>query len=243
MDDHLTKPVDPAHLIATLERWLGARRHAKVPDATTAGLPPALPPFDLPMALARVNDKADLLGRLILSFADTYGSAATDLAWMIDAGRIEDAQRLAHTLKGVAGSLELPDVAHLAGRVEQALSAGDEDAVADLLARLRPHLACAAAAAQRLRPGVTDMSAHPGPERAPVDPLLLAPVVEALRDQIGRHSLSARQGFLRLTDLLHLDDAARQSHPVYAALQRLDYAAALTLIDRDFPPTPQDSAA
>ncbi|GGF65850.1 hypothetical protein GCM10011402_17500 [Paracoccus acridae] len=232
MDDHLTKPVDPAHLIATLERWLVLGRQA-VPAMPS--LPDDLPPFDIPAALARVNENRDLLLRLILSFADSHARACDDLSALLDGGRAEDAHRLAHTLRGVAASLELPLVAAAAGRLEQALSPGGQGDVAALLALLGPPLADAIAAAAQLRPaGPAAIPIRPASVQPAADPIMLAEALDTLRDQIRRRSLSARQGFGRLADLLRLDDAARQAHPLHMALQRLDYAAASALIDAEF---------
>lgn len=49
MNDHLTKPIDPALLLQTLQTWL-SRAAA---DPGNAGLPASLPPFDLTAGLAR----------------------------------------------------------------------------------------------------------------------------------------------------------------------------------------------
>ncbi|MDQ1900567.1 response regulator [Paracoccus sp. WLY502] len=232
MDDHLTKSVDPAHLIATLERWLVMGRNAV---SGTASLPDALPPFGIAAALARVNGNRDLLLRLILSFADSHAHACDDLTTLLDQGKAEDAHRLAHTLRGVAASLELPDVAAAAGQLEQALSPGGEGDVAALLALLRPPLARAVAAAGQLRSMASVALPMRGASpQADADPNLLAEALDTLRDQIRRRSLSARHGFVQLADLLRLDDAARQAHPLHVALQRLDYGAASALIDAEF---------
>ena len=247
MDDHLAKPVDPAHLIATLKRWLRLPPDPQpVPDAAGAGiLPAALPPFDIPAGLRRVNGKEALLRRLILSFSESYAGFCTDLAGMLRDGRTDEAHRLAHTLRGVAASLELAQVAALAGRIERVLSDGRAQDAPPLLAELEPLLDHAVAAAARLQPAAAGPAGGlPGPiPVSGIDPAHLAQVLETIRGQIGRRSLSARQGFARLADLLQLDDAARLAHPLHLALQRLDYATASTLIDRDFSGSAQGTPA
>ncbi|TBN42596.1 response regulator [Paracoccus subflavus] len=247
MNDHLAKPVDPAHLIATLKRWLRMPPVAQpVPNAAEAGiLPPALPPFDIPAALRRVNGKEALLRRLILSFSESYAGFCKDLAGMLWNGRAEEAHRLAHTLRGVAASLELAQVAALAGQIERVLSEGKAQEAPPLLAELEPLLDHAVAAAGRLQ--LTDaVPAGESPGLIPVsrvDPVHLAQALATIRGQIGRRSLSARQGFARLADLLQLDDAARLAHPLHLALQRLDYATASALIDRDYPNSTEGALA
>jgi DNA-binding response OmpR family regulator len=83
MNDHIAKPIAPANLVRTLDRWLKADRAAAAPVVAVsepalkidAILPDQLPPFGLEAALGRVNGKAALLRKLILSFADSYADA------------------------------------------------------------------------------------------------------------------------------------------------------------------------
>lgn len=187
-------------------------------------LPDALPPFDIPAALRRMNGKPSLLRRLILSFAETNAAFCDEIATLLDQGRTQDAHRLAHTLKGVAGALEL------------ALDEDRRDRANAVLAQLAPHIDHAVAAAGGLLAAPSPVSVMaPDPFRTPDAPESdLQECVRILRDLVRRRSLSARQSFARLADALQLDDAARQAHPLSQALQRLDYAGAAAMIDRDF---------
>ena len=115
MNDHVAKPVDPQLLVRTLEYWIRAHLKtdsasappsaadtvpaARLPRAAGApirldALPPDLPPFDLPTALARVNGNAALLRRLIISFAQTYGNVCGDLSDLLKKDRRRDATHL-----------------------------------------------------------------------------------------------------------------------------------------------------
>lgn len=241
MNDHLAKPIDPARLLGTLARWMQPAASG-APVAAASGLqilPGVLPPFDIAAALRRVNGKEMLLLRLILSFSDSYASFSSDLMRLTGSGRHDEAHRLAHSLKGVAASLELAGVAEIAGRIEQSLAGGDDGPVPGLLAELAPQLGQAIAAAQTLKDRAAVEPAVPAPGQ-PVDAGALADARASLHDQIRRRSLSARQGFARLADAMQLDDAARISHPLNLALQRLDYAAALALMDRDAAPAAEN---
>src|SRR6201999_575703 len=68
MNDHLTKPIDPHSLTATLLRWMPAQaaapreRAETAPSSTTPveELPAQLPPFDLPAAVGRADGKPKL---------------------------------------------------------------------------------------------------------------------------------------------------------------------------------------
>ncbi|WP_421993491.1 response regulator [Roseococcus sp.] len=155
MNDHVAKPVDPAVLVATLDRWLGSARAAAKPRTAAAvvdggDLPAALPPFDIQAALVRVNGKRKLLRRLIVEFGRSFASTGATLRRCIAEGRLEEAGHAAHALRGTAASLEAREVAEAARLLEDALS-GREPGDAELLVlRLEDALGPALAAARSL---------------------------------------------------------------------------------------------
>ncbi|MFC3442811.1 response regulator [Sphingobium rhizovicinum] len=236
MNDHIAKPVDPAGLLRTLNQWLksvpapAAPAPAIVEKAPTALLPDSLPPFDLRAALLRVNGKATLLHKLIITFGDTYADVAGELRVLIATGMLPDARRLAHSLKGVAGSLELPDVQAMAAGIERMLAAGDAVQARASLPALDRAIAPAIAAARSL--GASRQGASPI-ALTPADGDSIAAARTELRDLVFRRSLGARAGFRRFADALGLTEEARAGHPVHQALEKLDYESALALIDAE----------
>ncbi|MCM8729368.1 response regulator [Hephaestia sp. GCM10023244] len=244
MDDHVAKPIDPPLLIATLNRRLRPVEGRQTPvaaggaAASAAMLPVHLPPFDIPAALRRVNGKEVLLRKLILDFARTYENITNELRVQIATGLLADARRLAHTLKGVAGSLELGDLQAKAQTVEMLLAAGSAQPALDTLAALQAALEPAVQAARTLdvqNAGAAD------PAVTLVGESLTAKLARAtLRDLVMRRSLGARGAFEALADALDLAPAQRAAHPLHEALQRLDYDTALALIDA---PVPVETAA
>ncbi|MFN4061059.1 MAG: response regulator [Paracoccus hibiscisoli] len=235
MCDHLTKPVDPVQLVTVLARHIRPARVAPLPPVAPApiaadgALPDMLPPFDIPAALMRVNGKRALLRRLILSFAQGNRDAVVQIRRLVAEGRTEDAHRAAHTLKGVAASLELPDVATLAGRIEAALAQPDGQALDPMLDALDAALWPAIAAADSLSQPAAPTA--PPQAQAPADPALLGQLRSQLHDQVRRRSMAARGAFDALAEALQLDPASRGDHPLRQALLRLDYAAADALLD------------
>ncbi|MCG2842113.1 response regulator [Sandaracinobacter sp. RS1-74] len=163
MDAHLPKPVDPAALVRTLGHWLKPRggtvqAATRIVEAADE-LPDALPPFDIAAALKRVNGRRPLLRRLIGQFASGFGDAVPRLRAHLEAGEMAEARRLAHTLKGVAASLEATDVAAAAARVEAAIAGGASETLEPGLAELERALAPALAAAASLAPREAEMAA------------------------------------------------------------------------------------
>ncbi|MBF0129417.1 MAG: response regulator [Alphaproteobacteria bacterium] len=121
MNDHIPKPIDVANVMATLERWMKPLEHMEPePEAPSAALaaapavkPPAavgavpldLPGFDVPAALARINNNGELLRRLLLSFAKANATLAARVRGALEAGDIDVAFGLVHAVKGSAGNL------------------------------------------------------------------------------------------------------------------------------------------
>jgi len=236
MNDHIAKPVDPALLVRTLDRWLKPRPAATaVPPPTTAALPSlgalpdTLPPFDLDAGLLRVNGKRALLRRMIVHFGETFATAVPTLRSQIAAASLDEARRLAHTLKGVAGALEIRAVADAAGQVEDALAGGDLTQIEGRVDRLEQAVLPALAASAALKIASTPTAASIA---AKVDYTASMPMIADIRQLLQRRSLRARKAFDALEQALGTTPEAAGLHPVKAALDRLDFGEALILLDR-----------
>ena len=134
MNDHLAKPIDQALLFAALARW--TRRGATTPviePAEISGLP-AIEGFDLAGALRRLGGNSALWLRLARRFLEDEATSGA-IASRLGTGAHEDAQRLAHSLKSVAGSLGVDALQEAAGRLEQAFETAAD--TAEVLAELQ----------------------------------------------------------------------------------------------------------
>ena len=129
-DDHLDKPIESQDLYAALIKHLRSERvAAAVPDdyvsaRETHTLPAGPPGFDLERGLRQLGGDEALYLRQLRRFR---GQLTTDYATLIDhlrAGDHERASRLAHTLKGVAGTLGAVDLQQRAEQIDHALQTG-----------------------------------------------------------------------------------------------------------------------
>jgi len=159
MNDHLTKPVDPANLTRTLNRWIKPRRRSREGDAAAPApapraddgtLPMTLPPFDLGATLARVNGNRVLLRKLIVRFGLEFAGGTGAIEAALAERRNAEAERLAHTLSGVARQLGAGDLAAAAGAYERAIRAGETTSFSTHAAVMGPLLDAAVAAARTL---------------------------------------------------------------------------------------------
>jgi len=132
MNGHVTKPIDPDQLFATLQLWIKpATERDAVPKSLPASggppvldtapasdqvalggdeLPESLPCFDLTAGLKRLMGNKRLYRKLLVDFGTKYTETAREIREAIDAKDFNQAHSLVHNLKGLAGNLEAKDL-------------------------------------------------------------------------------------------------------------------------------------
>jgi len=146
MNDHISKPIDPNHLYETLARFYRlapAPAPAPAASASSAAAAAAIPPsgattqkptpvadpipevegLDTQDGLSRVAGNRKLYLKLLRQFVAQQGLAPAQIVEALDRGDRPLAERLAHTIKGVAGSLGARGVQEIAAKVEKSIAA------------------------------------------------------------------------------------------------------------------------
>ena len=125
MNDHVAKPIDPEALFATVRRFYKPVEGAPGPDPPAVASPrevlPAIAGLDTNDGLARVGGNRTLYVKLLRQFADQQGAAHEQVADALAAGDYALAERLAHSLRGVAGSIGAAGVQSAAATLERAI--------------------------------------------------------------------------------------------------------------------------
>ncbi len=134
MNDHITKPIDPALLFGALLKWIAPARLAgrvappvSVKPRRAHRRAPPLPEIlgvNWQVALAGVDGQQPRLYKRIRSFIGEYGNAAGQVDAALAAGRLDQLQAMAHNLKSNAAYLGAEGVAALASTLEDELRAG-----------------------------------------------------------------------------------------------------------------------
>jgi len=129
MNDHVTKPIEPAALYAALRRWLAGKLSGEQAVRAAAGrrevgAPDVLDGFDLVAARRRVNGNEDLLLKLLRRYRQDQPRVPEAIRQALRAGERASAERLAHTLKGVSGNLGALQAQVRAGELESAIRDG-----------------------------------------------------------------------------------------------------------------------
>jgi two-component system, sensor histidine kinase and response regulator len=135
MNDHITKPIDPDELLEVLVRWLPEPAARSSVPLEPVAAPPAggagpsddsewlyqIPGLDTVDGLRRVLGRREAYVSLLRLFVMSQPKAFAEIRSAITQGRRADAERVAHTLKGVAGTIGARQLHSEAADIETAL--------------------------------------------------------------------------------------------------------------------------
>ena len=144
MNDHIAKPINPTELFNTLLEWIepGERElpdtalDQAVVDSSTSVLPESLPGIDLSAGLQRMGGNSGLFRKLLGEFYLDHGDDIKAIQAALERNDHDTAQRLAHTIKGVAATIGAGELNQRAKDLELAIKDGQLESATDLLARL-----------------------------------------------------------------------------------------------------------
>jgi two-component system sensor histidine kinase/response regulator len=130
LNDYVSKPVDVAQLANVLLRWVN---HPSMLDASMKigldpdldFLPDTLDSINMVEALERLGNNKKLYRRLLLLFHKDYAQVADAIHSALQENDIELAQRLSHTLKGLAGQLGADELRVAAKDLEHMIAEGN----------------------------------------------------------------------------------------------------------------------
>jgi PAS domain S-box-containing protein len=217
MNEHLPSTVNSQRIGETV-RNLG---DAVTPSADFPGI-------DMADALNRLGGNRDLLSKIYLDFCEQYGDGAITMTDLIAAGATGDAAALAHTIKGVAGNIGASRVYTAAKAIEADLRAGGN--AAGLTNALRDALAEFSRAPTNREQGEASTASAAISNASTVDPELFGQTLDRLRALLTARDLDAEECFAGLMALCP-DGALNQPlAQVGAALQTLDFEAALGVL-------------
>lgn len=149
MSDYVPKPIDPDQLFSTLAVWVADRKRSHNADTPSrqgydkeagSALPEKLPGIDIKSVLKRLSGNGDLLRKIIIEFHEAHGNTACEVREALARGEPQVAERLAHTIKGVAGNLSAMELQAIAAELEQAIKGGKTQSPVDLIDRFHEAL-------------------------------------------------------------------------------------------------------
>jgi PAS domain S-box-containing protein len=131
MNDHIAKPIDPEDLWKMLLKWIKPKRPIEAVMATTAlvrpqvvsdvSLPVGIEGLDITAGLRHVLGKKPLYLSMLRKFVVGQKSVVAEIRKALESKLWDNAERLTHTLKGVAGNIGASGLQQLAEKLEIAI--------------------------------------------------------------------------------------------------------------------------
>ncbi len=150
MNDYVTKPIDTRELFSVMAKWLGQKAGGSFAESRSqdsrvnSGVGElsfdSLVAIDAESALGRLNGNRKLLLNLLKTFTSSYAGVVGDITQAVAAGDLQASERIAHSLKGVAGSISAAGVQEAAKELEFAFKVGAIQGLDGLLRRLEYEL-------------------------------------------------------------------------------------------------------
>jgi len=236
MNDHVAKPIDPTALFATLGRYYHgglSQPAAPLPTPSHADMSsiPRVDGLNTEDGLRRVAGNAKLYRNLLRQFAEGQSDAAQRIKECLEKGDVVTAERLAHSVKGVAGNIGAGGVQAVAAELEKAIRSRTDSFQIETL---RGKLSCALAGlTDALLPLLQDQAAaSAAPSPVAVDPVAVKSAVETMSGLLS-NSDAAALDYLEsneaiLFSLFAKDDFLRFKRAIGA----YDFATALDDLNR-----------
>jgi signal transduction histidine kinase/DNA-binding response OmpR family regulator/HPt (histidine-containing phosphotransfer) domain-containing protein/HAMP domain-containing protein len=233
MADHISKPIDPVTMFATIAKYYRptpgrtAGFAARPPNAPEADVLTNLPGIDTILGQQRVAGNRKLYLKLLGDFHRDYPGSVRAIRDAIEGKRDEEALRLAHTLKGVSGSLGAMDLYAAAEEVETALKAGDHAKAA----------ACLPAVEDRLQIVISGLARPGGSAAKAADPSkevnreALGASLKALAEMLRKNNPEAEVALENVTALCR-DQWAESTLRIGNAVDSFDFKGAMKALEQ-----------
>jgi len=212
MNDHVTKPIDPENLYSCLAQWIkpkdrgqldkekpeSNRQQKEVEDV--ADFPENIPGINIGTGLKRVVGNKKLYLVLLRDFQKENESFYAQVLDAQENNDNETAQRLTHTLKGVAGNIGAVELQATTSELETSINEQSEN-VQSQLADTWKSLQALMKNIREVLPDEQQVSVS-APLLDDIDMKTLLPKIDALKNLLEISDMDAEKSFLEIKEEL-----------------------------------------
>ncbi len=142
MDDYVTKPIDPFELFSVLTKWIEPKERQYSQKTSNDPLESHIDNmleelnesdyFNVTKAAKRLQGNYRLLYDVTVKFANKNSNALEDMVKAISEDKLEDAVRIAHTLKGLSDSIGIDKLRDKFARLESNILSRTETSLLEI---------------------------------------------------------------------------------------------------------------
>jgi signal transduction histidine kinase/DNA-binding response OmpR family regulator/HPt (histidine-containing phosphotransfer) domain-containing protein len=238
MNDYVPKPVEEREFYAALMRWIepGKRDMAlpaepgrQLAEEPWAAMPAEVPGLTLEAALARLHGNTVLYRHMLRSFLENYAHAADLLQKQVQAGDLQAASRLTHSLTGVCANIGAHDLFQAVRACDDALHAGQKEVLPARLAEFERRFARLMAALEQLDLEPPAPAAKGAPAAAPER---LGRILQDMRALLAESNSRALYCLPELKSALAGRQFLEELELLDRTLYRLDFKKAAAILNR-----------
>jgi CheY-like chemotaxis protein len=235
MNDHISKPIDPIELFTILDIWL---KNDNVMGALISNTQPVIAKqlelngIDTKVGLQRVGSNQEFYINMLKKFSINQKNTIDEIQSAIAIGDFELAIRLAHTLKGISGTIGASIVSRVSGVLEDALTKGDTEAVNAQITIVKMELDIVLAA-------IDGLKANDNQGQRPIDNQGYNIDIKELKELTGKISeflkdddTQAIQYIQRLKEQFPEISAMNEFKRLEAMIERYDFEGSLEILNR-----------
>jgi two-component system sensor histidine kinase/response regulator len=235
MNDHIAKPIDPDQLVGALLHWIKRsdslgptprkkeqNRLTQVCGASSDEAPLEIAGIDVASALKRTGGNRTRYESLLRRFAQQQADTVEIIQKALSSGDTATAERMAHSLKGAAGTLGATAVAEAAAKTEKAVRAGQ--GIDITLASLSDDLAIAVSAIQAV---LSEGAPVNGGDAASTDPEAVTETLTRLKHLLESDDAEASDFIVEASPHLSGVLTSKEIEDLNALIGEFDFDAAL----------------
>ncbi len=231
MNDQITKPIRPSEMFSIMAKWITPSKRGGEPaqthrhDDETAL--PQIAGINLEKGLMTTNNNRPLYRKLLIRFKNNQGEFEQEFREASKSRDVQTLVRLAHTLKGLAGSIGAQSVQKAAATLETLCEKSQDDAAVEealeaLTAELNPLLEAL---------GVFEEKNNAAKAEEPLDTGAFPALLSTLRNLLVEDDIDALRVAERLAGFKDLSGYAEKIHALQSKISAYAFDEALEILN------------